>query len=535
MGVVSGLRKILYGSARKRAAELERAQIAEHLHASSSLDRRLRAELSSEDPSAIALGDAVEHRWRVALLAERLAAHMLIVGPSGSGKSYFTVSILKSLLAGGFWRAAVLDPKQETVDLSKLAIVTVARSLSAARRRALYGAVVQVDLFGQRSLPRLNVLSAQPGLDPEVQAYEVSRLFTSELDDRMTMGVRQEVLYHRAAECLIRAELPITVLPLAFEAPALLERLAERHGHAELFRTTASRLKQESRERVLGLQSRVDRVLRLKATRLALGAPDCLDAGALFDRLALVGLSAPQGAADVSKMLAGLLWLLLSHAIRRRPNGAPRTSLVIDEFPVFLSSGGAHMADGVEDLLRLARSKGVFLTALTQDLVSIAKASSSLPEVLRTNVHIFGVFRAVADASWDFLLPITGRRPKAPPAPWEESSGGFLERGAELTLLRQTLSRLPDRELFLADRRTGLPGVRLRTADLHLEATPDELAALDEVSSSHPALASIPELERAHDATMRRVHELLGKAEREAASPEERGPVRRARGKLDIG
>jgi hypothetical protein len=31
------------------------------------------------------------------------------------------------------------------------------------------------------------------------------------------------------------------------------------------------------------------------------------------------------------------------------------------------------------------------------------------------------------------------------------------------------------------------------------------------------------------------VHELLGKAEREVASAEERGPVRRARGKLDIG
>src|SRR5689334_22114048 len=155
MGVVSGLRRVLYGSARKRAAERERAEIAEHLHASSSLDRRLRAALSSEDPSAIELGNALEHGWKVALLAERLAAHMLIVGPSGSGKSYFTVSILKGLLASGFWRAVVLDPKQETVDLSKLAVATVGRKLSAARRRALYGSVVQVDLFGQRSLPRL--------------------------------------------------------------------------------------------------------------------------------------------------------------------------------------------------------------------------------------------------------------------------------------------------------------------------------------------------------------------------------------------
>lgn len=532
MTVVSTLRALLYGSARKRAAEQEARELSAHMDKVGSLGRKLRAALSVEGAGTIELGDSVEHRWKVSVPAKQLGAHTLIVGPSGAGKSRFVVLILKGLLRSGPWRTVLLDPKGETVDLAKAAVVEIARRRPASERRALYASVAQIDLFGQRSLPRLNVLAPQAGLDPEIQAYEVALLFTAELDQGV--GVRQEAILHRVIECLIRAELPITVLPLVLEAPAILDRLAERCGHAELFRSTAARLKRESRERVLGLQSRADRVLRLKATRLALGAPDCIDAEGLLDQLALVSLAAPQGAADVSKMLSGLLWLLLSHAIRRRPNGAPRSHLIVDEFPTFLSGGGAHMADGVEDLLRLARSKGVFLAALTQDVASIAKVSSSLPEVLRTNVHLFGVFRSVTDSSWDFILPVTGRRARPAAAPWEASQGGFLDRGAELTLLRQTLARLPDRELFLADRRTGLPGVRMRTAELALAATEHELAELDSISTSHPMLAPVAILERAHDETMRRIHALLGKTEASVA-PEERGPVRRARGRMDVG
>jgi len=531
--ILLGLRSILQGSDRQRAVADERAAAERHMDGSRALERRLRSELSATGTASIELGTSVDHGWKVAMQAKRLGAHMLFVGPTGCGKSRLVVLILKGLLGAGQWRSVFLDPKAEGVELSKRAVVAVGRTLPASRRRALYRSVVQVDLFGARSLPRLNVLSLHPGLDPEVQAYEVALLLTAELDQGV--GVRQEAILHRVIECLIRGGLPLTALPSVLEAPAILERLAERHGHLELFRTTADRLRRESKERVLGLQSRAERVLRLKATRLSLGAPDCLDASALLDLVSLVSLSAPHGAADVSRMIAGVLWLLLSHAIRRRENGAPTSHLVIDEFPTFLLGGGPHMASTIEELLRLARSKGVYLTALSQDMVSLGKVSPSLPEVLRANIHCFGIFRSVTDSAWDFVLPVTGRRPKPRAAPWEEERGGFLERSAELTLLRQELARLPDRELMFADRRTGLPGVRLRTADLHLAATDVELAELEEASRSHPMLSPVGELERNYDDTMRRLHELLGGVERSDNAGENLGPVRRARGKLGLG
>ncbi|MDB4954441.1 MAG: hypothetical protein JWO36_2010 [Myxococcales bacterium] len=530
--IARGLRRLLHGSDRARAVADEEQSIVRHLAEGERANRALMTSFSSSGVQrAVLFGDALEHGWKVRFPVERLFGHMLLNGPSGSGKSRFSALISKAFLDAGHYRGVELDPKNELLGLKKAAIIAVARGLSPTLRHKLYQRVVQIDLFGS-SLPRLNVLSLQPGMDPEAHAYDIGCQFTTDMDQGA--GFRQEGLIHRGVECLIRAGLPLTVMPQLLETPELLEKLAEHHGPAELFRSLAQRLRRESKERVLGIQSRFERVLRLRAKRLSLGATGCLDASTLLEQLANVNLAPPPSATDVSKMLAGLLWLLLSDAIRRRPNGSPPTRLVVDEFPTFLAAGGASIADRFSDLVRLARAKGVFLAALTQDLVSISKISPSLTEVLRQNIHIFGVFRSVADSAWDFVLPVTGKRRK-PRAPWDEKDSGYLERSAELALLRQTLSRLPDRHLFLADRRTGLPGVHMKTADFNLSVTEDEIAELDAVSCAHPMLASIAQLEREHDEVMRRVHELLHGAEAAATDVDDIRRVRRARGKLDIG
>jgi hypothetical protein len=532
MSWLSKARAALHGSAAHRAADAEADEIARYANKAGALERRLAEQFALPSTSgAVPLGRALEWNWQARMPVSKLAAHALIVGPSGSGKSYFTALLLQGLLASGVQAFTVLDPKAETVELMKAVVAGAASRLTPERRRRLFERVVLFDLFGTRALPRLNVLAPVQGLDEESHAFQIALLFS---DMSADVGVRQEAILYLVVLCLLKAALPITVLPTALEAPLLLERLALQAGPAELFRTTASRLKKEGRERILGLMSRAERVLRLRATRLALGADGCIDFGKVLGLVSLVNLAPPQGAADISRVLSGLLWMGISHAIRRRANGAARCHLVIDEAPTFLAAGGARMADSLEDLFRLARSKGVYVTALTQDLSSIAKVSSSLPETLRTNMHLVALFRCLADAHWDFVLPVTGRRPKAERAPWEESRGGYLERSAEMQFLRGELQRLPDRECYFADRRTGLPGVRLRTADLKLTATRTEIMDLEEAAHGHPMLASVRELERAAESTARRVAALLDVGQHHLAESD-RAPVRRARGKLDIG
>jgi hypothetical protein len=350
------------------------------------------------------------------------------------------------------------------------------------------------------------------------------------------VGVRQEAILYLVVLCLLKAALPITVLPTALEAPVLLERLALRAGPAELFRTTASRLKKEGRERILGLMSRAERVLRLRATRLALGADGCIDFGEVLDLVSLVNLAPPQGAADISRVLSGLLWMGISHAIRRRANGAARCHLVIDEAPTFLAAGGARMADSLEDLFRLARSKGVYVTALTQDLSSIAKVSSSSA---RDAPHQHAPGRA---------LPLPGRRAVGlrPSGHGASAQGraGAVGGGArrvpgavsrECSSCAASCSACPTAS---ATSRTGAPGspaCGCGRPTLKLTATRAEIMpAWRRPRTAIPMLASVRELERAAEATARRVAALLDVGDHQLAESD-RAPVRRARGKLDIG
>ena len=215
--------------------------------------------------------------------------------------------------------------------------------------------------------------------------------------------------------------------------------------------SASARLRKESRDRILGLVSRAERLLRLRSVRLALGgSPNRIDfAKLLDDRIVLINLAPPQGSTDIGKFMAGLVWIQINHAIRRRPNGSAPTFVMVDEWPTFLAAGGAHLADTFEDLLRLARSKGVFLAVLSQDMSSVAKVSHSIADVVKNNLHTHFIFRAMDSNAWDFALPATGRRPKPSGAPWEERRAGYLDRGAELTLLRDGLERLADRHCYV--------------------------------------------------------------------------------------
>lgn len=491
--LIAMVRELLHGSDRERALREERALVAEEIQRSSDVSNRLRARFSSNAAQAVTLGASVEGGWPVRIDVHDLLAHIGMTGPSGAGKSWFLVILLLALLRNGT-RFAALDPKPDVVEILKRAVVDVASELPRPDAERLLQLVVLLDPFSGELLPNLGVLARDPSLDPELQAYEIASVITAEME--MSAGFRQEAVLHRLLECLIRANLPLTAVPAALHRPALLTALADSCAPRELFLDTATRLEGESKDRLAGLSARLDRLLRLRSARLALGSPSCIDFGQLLDeRITLVRLAPPLGSSDVGRFLSGLIWLKLSHAIRRRPNGAAPVQVAVDEWPTFLAGGGARLASGFEDLLRLARSKGVFLWVLAQDLSSIAKISPSLPEVAKTNLHWQLVFRAVDAGAWDFILPVTGRRRRPASLPWEEAKELYLERGAELVLLREELARLPDRQCYIVDRRTGLPGVLIRTADLRLRASEADVRALEVRASRSEFVAAVSDLE----------------------------------------
>jgi hypothetical protein len=534
---VTRLRSLIRGSDRVAAMEEEVALLGTERTRANSLHDRLVLQFQCRENDAVTLGHALDGDWPVRISRERLAGHMGFWGPSGSGKSYLLALLLRHLLRSGVRRFVVADPKSETVELAKRAIVEFSHTLPPDEAEHLLDRVVILDLFAASTLPRLQVLAPEEGVDAEMQAYEIAGIITNELDNG-GLGVRQEAILHKVIESLIRAGLPLTVLPAALETPELLDALAEKHSPPDFFRAVAARLRKESRDRILGLVSRADRLLRLGSVRLALGgSPDRIDfAKLLDDRITLINLAPPQGSTDIGRFMAGLVWIQITHAIRRRPNGSAPTFVMVDEWPTLLAAGGAHLADTFEDLLRLARSKGVFLAVLSQDMTSVAKVSRSIADVVKNNLHMHFIFRAMDSNAWDFALPVTGTRPRPRGSPWEEQRFGYLERGAELTLLRDGLERLADRHCYIVDRRTGLPGVLMKTADLVLKASPAEVRALEERAAKSDAVASIAELERGEREVKARIKELLSSAsENENDDQPAPHPHRRGKRPMDIG
>ena len=520
--LIRGLRAFVRGSDLRRAVEEEARLVAADAGRGAGLHRRLEGTFGSADPEAVTRGIAANGGWPVRIGPQVLAGHTGLWGPTGAGKSYLLVLIIVALLYFGARRILVLDPKNETIGLVERAIIDVANQLPPSEAEDLLRRVAVLDPFGNGALPNLQVLSPEEGDDPELQAFEVAALVTAELD--MAAGFRQESILHRTIECLIRARLPLTVLPTALLEPGLLGSLAGSCQPKELFVQTATRLGSESRERLLGLVARAERLLRLHSTRLALGGSrSCIDFGNLLDdRITLVKLSPPMGSQDIGRFLSGLLWMRLAHAIRRRPNGAPPVHVVVEEWQTFLAAGGGRLAESFADLLRLARAAHVFITVLSQDMASVAKISPTLPEIANTNLHLQFVFRAHDASAWDFILPITGRERRPSSAPWEETRHGYLDRGAELALRRDELARLPDRHCYFADRRTGLPGVLMRTAHLVLNASREEVRDLEERASRSELVASRRDLEAGEREVRSRVARLLGES-----PPEDPAPLRR--------
>lgn len=527
MRLISLVRGALHGSDAARAKRQEADVLSREGSRRGAALRRIEDTVCSDDETLPMIGESLETGRPVRLSSEKLLGHWSIVGPSGVGKTFFCIGLLKALWARGVPRLLFLDPKAEGVELALRALIQHSKQLGAEERERFLDRVVWIDLFSGSALPCLQVLN-DPGSDPELLAYEVASILMGELT--ATLGVRQEALAHRLLEILAHAQMPVTVLPAILAQVELLDALADTGVVPELARALAIRLRGESQERLLGIQSRIESVLRLRATRLALGgSPSTLDVGRLLnEKITLVNLAPPGGAEDVSRVLRGLIWSKVSRAIRARPNGGLPVVVCIDEFSTFLAAGGQRTGDSIEDGLRLARSKRAYHWTLAQDLsVSVAKISGSLPTVLRTNAHMHAVFRANKSDDWSDYLPVTGCRPRPPGPAFEKRRADYLDPAAEREVLRSQLVRAPDRTALLVDSRVGT-GLFIRTASVDLDADERAVEDLRTRASRNAYVRPVAELEqglRAVEERLQALRDRLGRpATRSPGAAPRRGP-----------
>lgn len=430
--------------------------------------------------------------------------HAIVLGGTGAGKTRMVGAVVARMLEraateNGAARPWIIDHKGDLAAMAQDTAASLAARLPPAERERLIESLVVVDPFSDEALVPLQILAREPGtaVDEELQAYEVTTLFARLAG--ADLGIRQDALaYHLVLLGITRGMTIVDLPPLLSDTGALVAAAAGSPSpQVRAFFPPGFRAQAAS---VAGLQARFARLLRAPGTRRMLGARGCLDfRAALRDKIVIANFGgSPLGTEDLGRFWSGFFTLKATRAIFDRPAEEARRKvlLVSDEWQEGLM-GGRDAAENYERVLAMARSKGVAAMLVSQSLAGAAKVSSSLPRVVSTNTSVQILFRAsIEDArAMAHLLPVTGRRKRQAPFPWEgRRDNPFLSRSEELNLLVEEAASLPDRHFYYWERGAPYRAQLVRTADFDPSRPaflPADIARRIRVGSAAVAVAEL--------------------------------------------
>lgn len=359
-------------------------------------------------------------------------------------------------------------------------------------------------------------------------------------------GVRMETVLDWVLRLVVEVGGSFLTVRRVLQELPLLEAFVRQSRDRDVVSYFLTRYPSEPASSKLALLARLDRLLALPATRLSLGAQTCID----FDETLRSGITivnlgnAPAGLTEVASFWSTLVFTRLVRAIYRRPAtgaGVNPAIVLIDEWQSCLTR---PFAASMEDVLARARSRKVALWLCNQQKAQIEKVSGSLWDIVTGQTTNQALFRAtIEDArAMRHLLPVTGAMRRPPPAPWarQQSVEPYLTASEETEARIVEVARLPNRIAYWWDRRKPHPAVQFRTAELNLPDPRRVPAALRDAVCRGAVAVPIADLERQHDAEMRRLDRLArgaapaapsGPTSPPAASPPPAAPAKRKRRK----
>lgn len=476
----SDLRRFLGRRDARAAYERERDQILRAARRAG-VDRRFQDDCAEarRDSRSMCLGIASRNReTEVWVTFQRLFVHALVLGATRSGKTFLTILVAMWCLTLRYTRGlpvalAVFDNKGELCELLDEFIADLVRQLPERDGERLVNDLVRFDPFSTKHVVPMQLLARDPGLDISEQAADVTSLL-SQIAGPALGTLQDSILYGVLAIGIEKGLNLLDVRRLLAEAESIqalaqqssLEDVRLSLGHGTIRRSSLE-----------GVCARIDRFLRLRSTQLMVAGTGRLSfEDAMKNRTLLLTFgSPPAGDEDKQKGWMRYSTKQLERTVFRRTHAdAARPVLVLmDEFQEALGAGsGAAMDPGesFERLLTLAASRGVALWLITQSLARVAKVASTLPSVIATNVGIQLIGRtSPADAQTlasAGVLPISGRRLRPRPAPWETSREPFMSREEEARELARELQQLPQRCFYMQDRSRPYPAELVRVREV---------------------------------------------------------------------
>lgn len=384
---------------------------------------------------------------RVTIPVESIVGkHLHCVGATGAGKSAWSIGLINQLLDLGY-PVVCIDAKG---DLHSMLIDLLVHRLALSGKTNKLPRII--DPFSS-DLVAWNLCARDHNVPVELQAYELANLMLQSV--QADTGIKQGRLLQYVLILTIEdAEATLLDACRVLIDPLHLNTLISRSSNNRVRHYFQIEFAKESKVTISGIVARLEALLRLPGWRKMFNSPESLD----FSKLLEPGVTsicignAPLGCRDLQFFAGRLLFLRLARAIMSRPvmnDDLLPVVIFIDEVQEFLS---AEVAQEVERLLTLARSRKVSLFLFHQQVSQLEKISASLPKILNTNAALKILFRSSLEdsKSLSHILPITGRilKPNFQP----DLPGGYrnpyLTQNEERQRLLETIPRLPSRHFY---------------------------------------------------------------------------------------
>lgn len=402
----------------------------------------------------------------VRLPAGWLAAHGLVVGASGAGKSYQALSLIEQMLARPSTANAisfgVLDAKGELFGMALAYLHACLYRLDTSAREELRKRVVVIDFSDGERIAPYNVLARGSRDTTELLVADRLDTVSRQFSGLSEMSVRMKMIATYVLRLMAEFALPLPFFETLCVDPYLLGALAGRssdRGVRDYFR---HRFDDESTSTLLALRQRVDSLLVSEGIRLSLSAQSSPDFAALQDQgaIILVNTAGRNIGRATSALLQGMILSDIRQSVFRRETPTRKFVWFFDEAQNLYKTlaNREHMSD----LLTMSRSFGSYFVLLTQSLTSAVGDADALNTITANARWIVMLRSTLRDASLIApAIPLTSTVERPKRHPYEPTK--YLTEREELRHRLDGITKLHDREAYLWLKGLFPTAVRIRT------------------------------------------------------------------------
>ena len=379
---------------------------------------------------------------------QMLFSHGLILGATGSGKSYYSLNFFKKAIEQEKSGFGIIDPKRELYLKAVNQLVIHLNRLNPTSKEQLIKKLYIIDYANPNTVVPYNILAPRIGESVEALVHHrvdtICDLFTGS----STLTTRMRITLKYFLYLLAENKLPITFFDYLCDDFALISTLARKSKNDRVRRYYLKRFKAEAKSTIYALRQRIDSLVTNESVRLSLSASTAPDFRKLMDdeKIVLITTSNPGISRETSHTLQMFLLSDITQAVFQRKRVKTAFNWQLDEAQWLYKHRSSR--SNINELLSMSRSFGTYFWLLTQSLSS-AVTDSEIRNAIECNVKNILMLRSTPSDARILLpaLPITGTMQKLKTHPLEPNR--YLDPKEEIKARTEEIPRLPDRVGYL--------------------------------------------------------------------------------------